>query len=365
VQGPEGPPADERLFSRALETTVRIGLVLLLAVWCLAILRPFVLPVAWAVIIAVAVHPVYTRVREALGGRARLAAVLLTLFGLVLLIGPALLLADTLVEGAQALAAGFRQGDFALPRPPERVRAWPLVGEPLYAFWSEAASNIATVLRRLEPQLVALGRWLLASAAGVGVAVLQSLLSLAVAGVLLANDRGGARAAQSVARRLVGARGAEFAGLAVATVRSVTLGIVGVALIQATLAGLGFLAVGVPGAGLWALVALFCAVIQIGLLPVTLPLVVYVFYTAPPAPALAFAVWAVLVSLIDNVLKPLLLGRGVKVPMLVIFLGSIGGFLSSGIIGLFVGSVVLVLGYTLFQAWLGAAAPGPAEQADA
>jgi predicted PurR-regulated permease PerM len=329
VQGPEGPPADERLFSRALETTVRIGLVLLLAVWCLAILRPFVLPVAWAVIIAVAVHPVYTRVREALGGRARLAAVLLTLFGLVLLIGPALLLADTLVEGAQALAAGFRQGDFALPRPPERVRAWPLVGEPLYAFWSEAASNIATVLRRLEPQLVALGRWLLASAAGVGVAVLQSLLSLAVAGVLLANDRGGARAAQSVARRLVGARGAEFAGLAVATVRSVTLGIVGVALIQATLAGLGFLAVGVPGAGL------------------------------------AFAVWAVLVSLIDNVLKPLLLGRGVKVPMLVIFLGSIGGFLSSGIIGLFVGSVVLVLGYTLFQAWLGAAAPGPAEQADA
>jgi predicted PurR-regulated permease PerM len=365
VQGPEGFSSDERFLARAVETTVRIALVLALAAWCFAILRPFVLPVAWAVIIAVAVHPVYTRLRALLGGRSRLAAVLLTLFGLVLLIGPAVLLAGTLVEGAQGLAAGFRHGDFVLPPPSERVRGWPLVGESLYAFWSEAAANISSVLRRLEPQLVALGKWLLASAAGVGAAVLQSLLSIAVAGALLANDAGGTRAAQSVAHRLVGTRGAEFAALAVATVRSVTLGIVGVALIQSTLAGLGFLAVGVPGAGLWALVGLFFAVVQIGLLPVTLPMVIYVFYSEPPAVAGVFAVWTLFVSVLDNALKPLLLGRGVQVPMLVIFLGSIGGFLASGIIGLFVGAVVLVLGYTLFQAWLGAASPVPAPEVDA
>ena len=139
--------------------------------------------------------------------------------------------------------------------------------------------------------------------------------------------------------------------------QSVAQGILGVALIQSLLAGLGFLAVGVPGAGLWALVGLLLCVVQIGLLPLALPIVIYVFWTAEPLVAVLFTVWTVLVSLLDNVLKPLILGRGVQVPTLVIFLGSIGGFLSAGIIGLFVGPVVLVLGYTLFSAWLEQAPP--------
>jgi predicted PurR-regulated permease PerM len=355
MQGPMNPQPtsdDQRFLSRAVEATIRIGLLVALVAWCFEIVRPFVVPVAWAIIIATAIHPLYRRLRETLGDRGRLAAALLTLLGLVVLIVPMLLLGETLVEGTQSLAAGLRNETFVIPAPPEGVREWPLVGERVYEYWANASENLGSTLEALRPQIVAFGSWLLATAAGAGFAVIQSLLAILIAGVLLANDAGGSRVARSIAGRLAGERGAEFADLAGATVQSVAQGILGVALIQSFLAGLGFLVVGVPGAGLWALLGMLFCVVQIGLLPVALPIVIYVFSTAEPLAAGLFTVWTVLVSLLDNVLKPLILGRGVKVPTLVIFLGSIGGFLSAGIIGLFVGPVVLVLGYTLFHAWL-------------
>jgi len=206
-----------------------------------------------------------------------------------------------------------------------------------------------------------MGTRLVAAVAGTGLTLLLFLLSIVIAGVLLANSTGGGQAADLIARRLVGERGPQLADLAGATTRSVAQGILGVALIQSFLAGLGFLAVGVPGAGLWALIGMLLCVIQIGLLPVTLPILIFVFATAETWVAVVFTLYIVVVSLLDNFLKPLLLGRGVQVPTLVIFLGSIGGFLTSGIIGLFVGSVVLVLGYTLFRAWLEDAEPAPAD----
>jgi predicted PurR-regulated permease PerM len=357
-----GASPNDRLFlSRAVEATVRIGLLVALVAWCFAIVRPFVVPVAWAVIIATAVHPLYRRLHTAPGERGRLAAALLTLLGFLLLIVPTLLLGETLVEGTRSLAAGLHDEAFAIPAPPEGVREWPLVGEQVYERWADASENLGPTLEALQPQLVAFGSWLLATVAGVGFTLLQFVLSILIAGVLLANDAGGSRVARSIAGRVAGERGAEFADLAGATVQSVAQGILGVALIQSFLAGLGFLAVGVPGAGLWALVGMLLCVVQIGLLPVALPIVIYVFATAEPLVAGLFTVWTVLVSLLDNVLKPLILGRGVRVPTLVIFLGSIGGFLSAGIIGLFVGPVVLVLGYTLFHAWLEEAPPSPEE----
>ena len=355
---------DQLFLSRAVEATIRIGLLVALVAWCFAIVRPFVVPVAWAVIIATAVHPAYHRLRAALDERGRLAAALLTLVGLLLLIVPTLLLGGTLVEGTQSLAAGLRDEVFAIPAPPEGVREWPLVGEQVYEYWANASQNLGSTLEALRPQLMAFGSWLLATAAGVGFTLLQFVLSILIAGVLLANDAGGSRVARSISQRLAGERGAEFADLAGATVRSVAQGILGVALIQSFLAGMGFLVVGVPGAGLWALIGLLLCVVQIGLLPVALPIVIYVFATAEPLVAGLFTVWTVLVSLLDNVLKPLIFGRGVQVPTLVIFLGSIGGFLSEGIIGLFVGPVVLVLGYTLFHAWMGEAPPS-SEEAEA
>ena len=207
-------------------------------------------------------------------------------------------------------------------------------------------------MERIAPQLKGLGSWLLSTAAGAGFGVIQFVAAIIIAGFLLAKADGGARAAFAIATRLAGDRGPELARLAEATVRSVTRGILGVALIQALLAGLGIMMVGIPVAGLWALLCLVLSVIQIGVGPILLPMVIYVFFTADTLTAVVFLVWSIVVGVLDNILKPILLGRGLEVPMAVIFVGAIGGFLASGIIGLFVGSVVLVLGYKLFLAWL-------------
>lgn len=353
---------DAQFLSRAVETTVRLGLLFGLVAWCFAIIWPFVVPVAWAAIIAVAAYPGYAWLERRLGGASRTAAGLVVLLGLLLVILPTVVLGGTLVEGAHSLASALKAETLAIPAPPESLREWPVVGEPIYAWWARGMENLGSALETLRPQLVSAGRWLLSAGAGAGLTLLQLVLSIAIAGVLLVHAPGSRQTLDAIARRLVGARGPELAELAAATTRSVAQGILGVSLVQSFLVGLGFLVVGVPGAGLWALIGLLLCVVQIGLLPVTLPIVIYVFWTAQTGVAVLFTVWTLLVSLLDNVLKPLLLGRGVKVPTLVIFLGSIGGFLTSGIIGLFVGSVVLVLGFTLFRAWLeqGAEAGDPA-----
>jgi predicted PurR-regulated permease PerM len=346
-------PADDKLFlNRVVEATVRIGLIALLAVWCFRIMEPFVVPTVWGLIIAVAAHQGYERLRALVGGHGALAGVLFVLIGLVVLVVPTVLLSGTLVNGVRDLIEGFDQGTIQVPPPPAGVAAWPLVGEPIHSFWSEAAENLESALLDIAPQIRAIASWVLGAAAGMGVGLLQFVFAIVIAGVLLANDEAGKRATFAIARRLAGERGVQFADLAEATVRSVTRGILGVAFIQALLAGLGFLVVGVPAAGLWALVCLLLSVVQIGIFPITIPILFYVFAHTEPVTFVLFLIWNLFVGALDNILKPVLLGRGVAVPMAVIFVGAIGGFITSGIIGLFVGSVVLVLGYKLVLAWL-------------
>jgi predicted PurR-regulated permease PerM len=344
---------DEKVFvSNALAAAIRIGVVILLAAWCFAIVKPFVIPIVWGIIIAVAVYPGYLWLRGLLGGRSGVAAGAITVLGLVLLIVPAAMLSDTLVDGAQRVAKGLQEGGFAVPSPPESVRDWPVIGETVDTFWRQATENLGATLAKIAPHLKGAGSWLLSVAAGAGFGILQFVIAIVIAGFLLARAEGGGRAARAFAIRLAGEKGAELASLAEATVRSVTRGILGVAVIQSLLAGIGFMAVGIPGAGLWALLCLLLSVIQIGVFPVTVPIVIYVFSTADTVTAVVFLVWSLFVGTLDNILKPILLGRGVEVPMAVIFVGAIGGFIASGIIGLFVGAVVLVLGYKLFLAWL-------------
>jgi predicted PurR-regulated permease PerM len=355
-----GSLTDRIFVRRAVEAAIRIGLVALLVAWCFQIVRPFIVPVVWGIIIAVAVHPGYRRLETALGNHRTIAATLFTLLMLILLIGPTVMLAGTLAESAQGLAAHLTAGNLAIP-PPESIGSWPLIGEPLERFWRLASVNAGAALAEITPQIAAFGRWLLSTVAELGLGFLQFVLAIVIAGVLLANAQGGGQTARAIATRLAGERGGDYAELGQATVRSVARGILGVALIQSLLAGLGFLAVGVPGAGLLALVCLLLAVVQIGPAVVLIGTVIYVFSTADTFTAAIFLIWSIFVGLIDNVLKPVLLGRGVKVPMVVIFVGAIGGFLASGIIGLFVGAVVLALSFTLFKAWL-TEPPEPSEE---
>jgi predicted PurR-regulated permease PerM len=344
--------SNKEFLNRAMEATIRIGLLAILIAWCFQIIYPFVVPIAWGIVIAVAAYPGYRQLESSLGGRSGLASVIFTILLLTLLVVPTVILTGTVVDSTQALSQSLASGSVTVPPPPENVLTWPLVGEPLFSIWHLASLNLEAALGEIEPQLKAIGGWLLTTGLGAGLGVLQFVFAIIISGVLLAHAQAGARAAREIAVRLSGERGAEFTDTAEATVRSVARGILGVALIQSLLAGLGFLAVGVPAAGLWALLCLMLAVVQIGPALVLIPIVIYVFSTADTVPATLFLIWCVFVGVIDNVLKPILLGRGAKVPMVVIFVGAIGGFIASGIIGLFIGAVILTLGYELFLQWL-------------
>jgi len=361
-----GTSSQQEFVSHALEAAIRIGLVFLLAAWCFEIVRPFITPIVWGAIIAIAAYPGYQWLQARLGERRTLAATLFTLLMLIVVIAPTVMLSGTLVEAVKPLAVNLSEGSLSIPPPPEAIKSWPVIGDNLYGFWTLASHNIEAALQKIGPEIKAVGTWLLTTAAGAGFGILQFVFAIVIAGVLMPQASGAYRGAQALSIRLAGEQHTDLVDLVEKTVRSVASGILGVALIQSLLAGLGFMVAGVPAAGFWALLCLLLSVAQIGITLILIPVVIYLFNTADMVTAVGFLIWSIPVGLIDNILKPILLARGVKTPMVIIFMGAIGGFLASGIIGLFVGAVVLALSYEVFRLWLnqssretqpGAAAP--------
>ncbi len=347
------PSTEDRDFlKRAVEASIRIGLIALLLIWCFEVVRPFIHPIVWGIILAIAIHPAYLRLGRVMGGRERLAATILVVGSLLLLIVPSVMITTSLIESATELAGKLREGEVKVPPPPTAVADWPIIGGRLHALWAEASRDLEAALDQARPQLKAIGQWILSRGSTAGFGIVMFALSIVIAGVLLSYGEQTTDTARRIATRLVQERGDELVKLTSDTVESVTRGILGVALIQGLLAGIGLLVAGVPAAGLWALLVLLMAVVQLPTLLLLGPIIVYVFATSSTVMAVLFAIWSLAVGLSDNVLKPMLLGRGVDVPMLVIFMGAIGGFLLQGIIGLFAGAVVLSVGYTLFKAWL-------------
>jgi predicted PurR-regulated permease PerM len=233
-----------------------------------------------------------------------------------------------------------------------------VIGERLATLWTLAATNMDAAIQQYRDELASISKWLLGKAATTGFGLLQFIAAVLLSGVLLATAESSNEMTRRIGRRVAGENGERFAKLAVATTRSVARGVLGVALIQATLAGIGFLVVGIPAAGLWAFLALLFSIVQIGVGPVVIPVAIYIFSTASMTTAVLFAAWCAFIMVLDNVLKPMLLGRGVDVPMFIVIVGAIGGLLTMGVIGLFVGAIVLVLGYSALVAWL---APEQAE----
>ena len=343
---------DQAFLRRALESSIRIGLVLFLVVWCFELARPFFEPIIWGIILAIATQPIYRALCRAMGGRSSIAASILVVGALLLLIVPSVLLTTNLVESVTQLAEKVEAGTLEVPSPPAGVADWPIVGDRVHAFWAAASQDLDTALDSLHPQLKAVARWALKTGASTGIGLLVFALSIVLAGVLLASGEPAADAARRVAERLAPGRGAELVTLAGGTVQSVTVGILGTAVIQTSLAAIGMLVAGVPAFGLWTVLVLVLAVVQLPTLIVLGPIIFWVFSSSSTGLAVLFAIWTVAVGVSDNVLKPLLLGRGSDLPMLVIFIGAIGGFVRAGIIGLFVGAVVMAVGYSLFKWWL-------------
>jgi predicted PurR-regulated permease PerM len=337
--------------SRAVEVSINVGLVFVLAAVCFLILRPFLPLLTWGIIIAVACHPVFRKLQRLSGIRQSLAALLCTLFLLAILVVPAIFLAQGLIQSIQSLAAKLKQGSAIVPSPPPAIGSWPIVGAPLQRMWELAHADLGQALSRFSPQLKSILPGVVSASANIGAAVLQFFFAIVIAGVLLANAEAAYKVTCSMFNRVFADQGPELQQLVGATIRSVTFGILGVALIQAALAAAGFFMVGLPGVSLWAVIFLAAAVLQVGAV-VLIPAVIYVFATATTTSAVIFLIWCIFVGLIDNVLKSLLLGRGVAVPVAVVFLGAIGGFVAMGIIGLFVGAIALSVGYKLSVAWL-------------
>jgi predicted PurR-regulated permease PerM len=337
---------------KIIEIVVPIALILLMLVWCFNIIAPFISPIVWGIIIAVGTYPMCqwfikkTKLGNALG------TTLFTLLMVLLLITPTVMLTGVLFDDAQNLAKNLDSGTINIPGPPDVIGDIPLIGDDLEAFWAKVSEDPKTTLGQVEPQLKALGKWILKAAAGAGLGVLMFIFSIIIAGIFIAKAEACNKAVLIVCKRLVGERGENMAALSHKIIQSVITGILGIALIQTLLAGLGFIAMGIPGAGFLAMICLVLAVVQIDILIILIPLSIYAFSSAGTGAAVAFLIWNLAVGLLNNILKPILLSRGVDAPMLVVFLGAIGGLLLSGIIGLFIGPVVLVFGYTLFMDWL-------------
>jgi predicted PurR-regulated permease PerM len=334
-----------------LETAIQIGLAALLVIGCLLILRPFIPLIMWGIIIAIASYPTFLKFERVIGGRRMLASVLWTLLLLAILIVPLILLVQSLIDAGAPMVARLRAGNVTLPPPPVGVEGWPLIGPALYRTWSGASANLTDTLMKFLPQIKSALPGILAATAGLGSTVLQFLLAVLLSGLLLANADAAYKVTRSLAIRLFGEQGPEYQQLVGTTTRSVTFGVLGVALIQTVFAAAGFFIVGLPGASIWSVFFLAAAVLQVGML-VLIPAAIYVFAIASTTKAVFFLVWCIVVGLMDNVLKPILLGRGAAVPIAVVFLGVIGGFIAMGIVGLFVGAIVLSVGYKLALAWI-------------
>jgi predicted PurR-regulated permease PerM len=348
---------NQNFIDDSLKPAIRIGLIALLVWWCFLIFRPFLIPVLWAIIIAVAVYPFYRKLENGLGGRSKLTAALFTLAAIALLMVPTVMLFGSLIDGVKELSAGLKNGTLTIPPPTDSVATWPIIGESVHKFWHSGSVNLQETLLRIGPQLKEIAGDLLYSGGELALGVIQFVFSIIIAGVFLARAGNCHTISNKIFRSFVGERGGELVDLSSATIRSVAQGVLGVAIIQALLAGVGMLIVEVPGAGFWAFLVLLLAVVQLSPLLVMAPVIFYVFSVSSQTTAVIFAIWSVLVSISDSFLKPLLLGRGVQIPMLVILVGAIGGMMLSGIIGLFVGAVVFSLGFTLFHAWLDKEAP--------
>ncbi|HKD60903.1 MAG TPA: AI-2E family transporter [Terracidiphilus sp.] len=347
---------DRGYIYRGREVFIRLSLLAAMAVSCFLLLRPFLNIIVSGIIIAIAVYPAHRMLSNALRGHRTLAAALCTLVLLLIVIVPELLLAGTLSDGIRAIAQQVQAGRVDLPPAPQGLSKLPIIGSRLESFWTLCSTDLSSVVSRFSPQVRERIPALLAASAKFGATMLQFLISILLAGFFLATSEKESQFADRLFARIFAEQGPEYKELVTATVRSVTNGILGVAVIQTLFASLGFWFVGLAGAGLWAGIFLIAAILQMGAL-VLVPAVIYVFATQSTTHAVLFLVWSVIVGLMDNVLKPILLGRGSKVPMIVIFIGVLGGFIAMNLIGLFVGAIVLSVGYKLFIAWLDEGVP--------
>lgn len=339
--------------ARSALQLLALGVLVATSLW---VLRPFLIAATWATMIAIATWPVLLRTQAALGGRRAFAVALLTGLLLLTLVVPLYLGIRSIVDNADEIA-GLSQSfeSWSIPTPPDWLDRIPLVGSRVASEWRElAVGGPAALSAALAPHARAAALWFVQELGGVGALLVNFLLTTALTAVLFARGESAASGAERFALRLAGEQGRKSARLAAQAIRAVALGVVVTALIQSSLVGIGLVVVGAPFAAVLTALCFVLAVAQIGPLPILIGVLIWAYSQLGAVWGTAFLVWAVPCAAIDNVLRPLLIRRGADLPLLLIFSGVIGGLIAFGVIGLFIGPVVLAVGYTLLLDWMGA-----------
>lgn len=345
-------PGGDQIATSFIETAIRLAVLALLLYWSFVLVQPFISIFIWSAVLAVALFPIFEWISFRLGERRRLAAALTTVLSLVIIIGPATWLAMGLVDSVRMISERLDPSVLVIPSPPISLKSWPLIGDPIYQFWDLASTNLSAAFATIVPQLKPLGGRLLRVGADTGLGILKFLIAVVVAGFLFSPAPALHAAIKRFSRRLNPTRGEELVDQAVATIRAVSRGVIGISVLQALLAGIGLMAAGIPQASLIAFAVLILGIIQVGPSIVLIPVIIWSWMTMETMSALLFTVYMVPVNLLDNLLRPIVMGRGLKTPILVILIGVIGGTLAYGITGLFLGPIVLAVIWELMVAWI-------------
>lgn len=351
----EGDASESGQRQRVIEAVLALLLVLLLLAATFRVLLPFAGVLTYAVILATAASGLFERITGLLNGRRRLAAVLFGAVAVAITVVPLIYLSASvadLVRVAQQWlnVAGVR----GIPDLPERIADLPLLGKKATAAWQEVQRDGLSVLQHYQPQLAGAGRWLLNLSVGLAGAVLEIFLGIVVAAMVLASGSRALRSTSEIAERLAGSAGPKLLDAAGRAIRGVAIGVIGTALLEGVLAWIGFAIAGVPGAIALAAVTFFLAVIQLGPLLVWLPVAIWLGSQGQAGWAIFTAAWGVVLLMgADNIVKPILIARSGQLPMLVLFVGVIGGLAAWGFTGMFIGATTLAIFWTVLQAWLG------------
>ena len=337
-------------------TILFLGALTLATFW---VLRPFLSSFIWAAMIVIASWPLFLQIQARVGGRRWLAVLIMTVLLLLVLIVPIVFAVLTIMERADDIVAwvkSFSVSDVKIPPPPEWLGKIPVLGHWAVDQWQRVAAvspeELAKLSKSVAPYATKTVGWFVGQAGSFGLLLLHFLLSVAMAAVLYAHGETAAAGVRAFARRLAGQQGDEIAVLSAKAVRGVALGIVVTAFVQSSLGGIGLFFAGVPAALLLTAVMLFCCVLQVGPGIVLIPSALWLYWKGDHVTATIFLVWAIFVCTIDNFLRPVLIRKGADLPLLLILIGVFGGLIAFGIIGLFIGPVILAVAYTLVRAWV-------------
>jgi predicted PurR-regulated permease PerM len=339
-----------------IDSMIRFSLMAVLTVLCFRVVSPFLELLAWGVIFAVSLYPLHQRIARRLGGRQGLAAALIVVVGCPLIGIPAFLLASSLADRIKEMQAAYETNELRVDPPQPSVADWPVIGDRVYSAWSQAAESLPVFLEENASQVDILRqRVVQATKTAIGSA-LMFVGAFIICGVMMAFGESGARGMLRLFSRISGpVVGSELQGLSVMTVRSVAAGVLGVAFFQALLFGVGCLMAGFPAPGVLALIVFFMGLFQLSGIFFALPAIIYMWMSGGTSVTVGIllTVFFVISGLADNVLKPLLLARGVDVvPMPVILIGALGGMVAGGFIGLFVGAILLAVVYRRYMRWV-------------